>query len=453
VTQDFDSLVNTGTSSITPTGWFFEESGTGANTTYGVTDGSTSSGDVYSLGTASSTERAFGALRVGTLAPTIGARIKNDTGSTITSLAIAYTGETWRVGAASRSDSLIFEISEDATSIVDSGATWTAVTELDYTNPGAGAIAGGSLQDSDAISHTITGLNIPAGATFFIRWNDTDVTGADDAMGIDDFSITPAGGSSTAPEIELSVDGSPIANAGTDAVGNLTFGVATEITYDIANTGDAALTLSTVTVTGSTNATASVTAEPATSVAAAGTTSTTISVTPTTSGAWSVTLSVDTNDSDENPTTWTISGTGQSAFATWTDGFDFGGGNSTPSGDPNNDGLTNLESYALDIDPVAPSGKRAKVSGAVDNTTPGGPWFTTTFRRSLTASGVNIAIRASTTSPASGFSNLTVADTRGRPIPFLVNDALMRIDLPTPLKPDARFMPHACASRPGTAPT
>jgi hypothetical protein len=409
VTQDFDSLVNTGTSSLTPTGWFFEESGTGANTTYGVTDGSTSSGDVYSLGTASSSERAFGTLRVGTLAPTIGARIKNDTGSTITSLAIAYTGETWRVGAASRSDSLIFEISEDATSIIDSGATWTAVTELDYTNPGGPAIAGGSLQDSDAISHTITGLNVPAGATFFIRWNDTDVSGSDDAMGIDDFSITPAGAISGAPEIQLKTDlGTLMPNGASEFVGSQTFGVATAITYNIDNTGDAALTLSAVTVTGTTNASASVTTQPATSVAASGTTSTVISVTPTTAGAWSVNLSVTTNDSDENPTTWTVSGTGQSAFATWTAGFNFSGGDSSATGDPNNDGINNLESYALDIDPVAPSGKRAKVTGAVDSTTPGGPWFTTTFRRSLTASGVNVAIRASTTSPASGFTNLTV---------------------------------------------
>jgi hypothetical protein len=34
-----------------------------------------------------------------------------------------------------------------------------------------------------------------------------------------------------------------------------------------------------------------------------------------------------------------------------------------------------------------------------------------------------------------GFSDLTVTDARGRPLPFLVNDALMRIDLPAPLKP------------------
>jgi hypothetical protein len=412
VTQDFDSLVNTGTSSITPTGWFFEESGTAANTTYGVTDGSNSSGDVYSLGTTGSTERAFGALRANALAPTIGARLKNDTGSTITSLAIAYTGETWRVGAPTRSDSLTFEISFDATSIVDDGVgvTWTAVTELDYTNPGGPAIASGSLQHSATLSHTITGLNIPVGATFFIRWKDGDLpSGSEDAIGIDDFSITPSGGVSSAPEIQLKTDlGTLMPNGAGEFVGSQTFGVATAITYNIDNTGDAALTLSAVTVTGTTNASASVTTQPATSVAAAGTTSTVISVTPTTAGAWSVTLSVTTNDSDENPTTWTISGTGQSAFATWTAGFNFGGGDSSATGDPNGDGINNLESYALDIDPVAPSGKRAKVAGAVDSTTPGGPWFTTTFRRSLTASGVNVAIRASTTSPASGFANLTV---------------------------------------------
>lgn len=38
-----------------------------------------------------------------------------------------------------------------------------------------------------------------------------------------------------------------------------------------------------------------------------------------------------------------------------------------------------------------------------------------------------------------GFNDLTVADARGRPLNFLVNDALMRIDLPQPLRPGERF--------------
>src|SRR6201985_224333 len=51
--------------------------------------------------------------------------------------------------------------------------------------------------DRTAISSSITGLSIPAGATFFIRFNDVDATGADDGLAIDDFSITPQGASAT----------------------------------------------------------------------------------------------------------------------------------------------------------------------------------------------------------------------------------------------------------------
>jgi len=42
-----------------------------------------------------------------------------------------------------------------------------------------------------AISSTITSLSIPNGATFWIRWNDADATGADDGLTVDDFSLTP----------------------------------------------------------------------------------------------------------------------------------------------------------------------------------------------------------------------------------------------------------------------
>src|SRR5262249_25564176 len=43
------------------------------------------------------------------------------------------------------------------------------------------------------LNSNITGLNIPAGATFWIRWTDVDATGADDGLAIDDFSITANG--------------------------------------------------------------------------------------------------------------------------------------------------------------------------------------------------------------------------------------------------------------------
>ena len=69
--QDFDTLVNSGTSTSVPDGWVFAEAGTNANTTYTAGTGSGTAGDTYSFGAISSTERAFGGLQSGSLIPTI----------------------------------------------------------------------------------------------------------------------------------------------------------------------------------------------------------------------------------------------------------------------------------------------------------------------------------------------------------------------------------------------
>ena len=99
-TQDFDTLENTVSSTLTamPTGWDFSEGGSNANTSYRSGTGSDTRGDTHSYGAFGNTERAFGTLRSGTLVPIIGAQFANNTGGTITSLAISYTGEMWRLG-------------------------------------------------------------------------------------------------------------------------------------------------------------------------------------------------------------------------------------------------------------------------------------------------------------------------------------------------------------------
>src|SRR5439155_21620204 len=71
VTEIFDTLVNTGTSGTLPNGWYLAESGTNANSTYTAGTGSSTAGDTYSFGSASSTDRAFGGLQSGSLIPTI----------------------------------------------------------------------------------------------------------------------------------------------------------------------------------------------------------------------------------------------------------------------------------------------------------------------------------------------------------------------------------------------
>lgn len=196
-TQDFNTLASSGTSSTVPTGWEFSESGTNANPTYTAGTGSSGTGDTYSFGLSPLTDRAFGGLRSGTLIPLIGAQFTNDTGGTITSLDVTYTGEQWRLGqntTGRAADRLDFQLSTNATSLIT--GTWSDYDALDFSSPvvagTVGALDGNASPNRVALSFTITGLNIPSGASFWIRWADTDlIPGADDGLAVDDFSLTP----------------------------------------------------------------------------------------------------------------------------------------------------------------------------------------------------------------------------------------------------------------------
>lgn len=211
-TQNFDTLSNTAgstTNNLTITGWFLTEAGGGArdNEQYAVDAGGSNTGDVFSYGPAGNTDRALGTLQTGTLIATIGACFTNNTGTTLTNLGIAYTGEQWRIGTTSpRDDRLDFEYSLNATSLI-TGA-WTAVDALDFTNPIKSAVVAGALDGNSAANRTsqnstVTGLAIANGATFWIRWSDLNATAADDGLAVDDFSLTPQVG---APTPNLSIN-------------------------------------------------------------------------------------------------------------------------------------------------------------------------------------------------------------------------------------------------------
>lgn len=193
VTQDFNSLANSSTSATTPQGWGLLEAGTSANTSYAAGTGSGSSGDTYSFGATGSNDRAFGTLQSGSNVPIIGAAFTNNTGLSITTLTINYTGEQWRLGATGRADRLDFQYSTNATNLATTGATWIDADAGDFSSPittgTVGALDGNAAANRTAINFTISGLNIPNGSTFFIRWTDFNASGADDGLGIDDFQL------------------------------------------------------------------------------------------------------------------------------------------------------------------------------------------------------------------------------------------------------------------------
>ena len=228
VTQDFDALASSGTSSTTPAGWGFAESGTNADTTYAAGTGSSNAGNTYSFGAADSSERAFGGLRSGSLIPIVGASFVNNTGGTINSLEISYTGEQWRAGVTNRgaADRLDFQISTNATSLI--AGTYANHDDLDFSSPNtmatAGALDGNAGQNRTLVSSTISGLSIPNGATFFIRWIDFDISSSDDGLAIDDFSLTANGTlGDTAPEVSSTSPADSALNVAKDTNINITF--------------------------------------------------------------------------------------------------------------------------------------------------------------------------------------------------------------------------------------
>jgi uncharacterized protein len=205
-TQNFDTLAaspGTFANATLPVGWTLAETGGGTrdNEQYGVDAGTSNIGDIYSYGTAGSTERALGSLRSGTLIPIFGAEFRNDTGATISSLDIAFIGEQWRLGTANRNDRLAFQYSTNASSLTD--GTYLAFDILDFVTPNtatAGAKNGNETGNFVALSATITGLEIATNTNFWLRWIDIDASGADDGLAIDEFSLTPQGANSPPPK-------------------------------------------------------------------------------------------------------------------------------------------------------------------------------------------------------------------------------------------------------------
>lgn len=202
-TQDFDSLANSGTTNDPlPAGWCLIETGGGLrdNEQYAADTGASNTGDTYSYGAAASTERAFGGLQSGTLIPVIGAAFTNGLTCDITQLQITYTGEQWRLGTTARTDQLTFQYSTNATSL-DTGI-WAGVMTLNFVSPDTGTPGvknGNGSGNRTTLTSTIGSLSIPVGATFWIRWQDVNASGADDGLAVDDFTMVPSCGQPIVP--------------------------------------------------------------------------------------------------------------------------------------------------------------------------------------------------------------------------------------------------------------
>lgn len=194
--QNFNSLISSGTTTwangSTLSGWYTSRTGNGTSI---IADaGSSTSGNLYSYGTTNNPDRALGSVGSGNAAAGDffwGSRFFNDTGSTISTLYINYAGEQWRNSAAA-AQTVDFQYQLGATSL--NAGSWTDFNPLDFTSPVTGGAVGerdGNLSTNRTIlSGSLSGLSLAAGQEIWLRWSDSNHTGNDHGLAIDDVQVS-----------------------------------------------------------------------------------------------------------------------------------------------------------------------------------------------------------------------------------------------------------------------
>jgi len=205
-TQHFDALATNGGANswrdnVTLPGWYAARSVAPMNiTTYRASDGSDNAGALYSFGSSASAERALGSIgsdTVGTIS--FGLGFTNDTGASVSNFVLSYTGEQWRDSSSFNTNTLTFwyRVSAAALTNPEPGVltNWTAHTGLNFVSPtvtgaGLGIIGNAATNRRAFVSVPVPGLSVPPGHCVFFRWHDVNDVGADQALAVDDLTVS-----------------------------------------------------------------------------------------------------------------------------------------------------------------------------------------------------------------------------------------------------------------------
>lgn len=217
-----------------PQGWVgFKVAGTSAAAVGTVSvpvvgNGGGFSGAIYNLGEIDTAERALGLLASGGFTGALGVSLVNQTASVLdsTQVKIGFTTEQWRTSSQAPLERLVFEwrlggeMRGVTTGVLDRSG-WTTVTEFDIVEIDSGTISGPVNGNDPAFRVVIspaalTGLaGWQPGQVLHLRWIDTDNTGSDAALAIDDFVVVTEGIPEVAPAIVSSPADTQVAPGGT----------------------------------------------------------------------------------------------------------------------------------------------------------------------------------------------------------------------------------------------
>ncbi|MFL6198393.1 MAG: ExeM/NucH family extracellular endonuclease [Thermoanaerobaculia bacterium] len=259
-TQSFDTLTTSGTTNAwtdnsTLVGWYSQFQLQATNpTTYRADSGGSNTGAIYSWGVAGVnplTERALGSVASGTPGTIFNAvRLVNNTGSTITSLIISFTGEQWRAGGCQPTpctplaQKLDFQYQVANAGVITDANTpttgWLDHDALDFTSPVPGTSTAATLDGNAAANRTALSatfaVTVNAGQEVWLRWQDINDANNDHGLSIDDFSLTPQ--ASATPTLNIGdvtlVEGDPPGTTTFTFAVTLTVPTGGAVTFDIA---------------------------------------------------------------------------------------------------------------------------------------------------------------------------------------------------------------------------
>lgn len=190
-TQNFDGM---GALTTLPANWRMATEtasptwAAGLNTVgFQVSSGTPTTGGTYNWGQ-TTTDRAVGAMTSGGFASpnSLMAWYRNTNVWPITQLTVSYNAERYRINSAAASIQFYYSID---------GINWNAVTAGDIAAAafptGSNSYTFTSTLTINVSSISITGINIPAGSSFYLRWNFNTTGSNSQGIGIDDVTVTP----------------------------------------------------------------------------------------------------------------------------------------------------------------------------------------------------------------------------------------------------------------------
>jgi hypothetical protein len=211
--QNFDTLASVGTIVPAPTsgpavpwvdntniaGWYAAQAIT-TLTNLSIGNGSSTIGQLYSFGDPSATERALGSLSSGTPgAFAYGVLFQNTSGVPLVIDSLSFTGEQWRNGGSGTAHKLEFSYQTSSTAITSPNPTsllpagWTAFASGNFTGPiatGSSAILDGNAAANKLAIAATPSIVVPAGHYAFLRWYDSNDTGSDHGLALDDLTVS-----------------------------------------------------------------------------------------------------------------------------------------------------------------------------------------------------------------------------------------------------------------------